>query len=467
MKTTTDYKFDVSLSDTGFNHKPDKETEVPYLHFTKKTVDVTGFLEYMVNGYCYAPVFAKDSFSMKGDRSNDTFRYSYVISIDVDHSLETMNDMVNRLEYKPTCAYTSCRNGLGGESRFRMVYCFENKIENLNEYKELVYAIFSANKLDIEEMVNGENKYDPATKVPCQIYFGNGTDTFDFTVTDTIYNIKDFNIYNNSNNNILYNKDIIDNKESVIKNYIYHTPSTNIHSNDTFNDKEFESDFWSMKMENILSKYVNVYPNLERTPLEIPDEDTPVILLPPDYIEINRVCKVGKDGRYVRVDQGTPIKIKDGQGRRRTLFWNGIIRRLINPEISFDNLIYNLLFELCYYISNYKAKNIIGKKEIFLIVKDVMKKDMTKYEYLRGADKEYIANPDYCIKHCVTKHQAVRIYEGMKTASRIGELYDCSLSNKKNLEVMKQHGLDIDNSTLQRWKKANGLTREYKKKKGS
>ena len=128
MKTTTDYTFEVSLSTKAFDHKPDKIREVPFLSFNKKTVDVTGFLEYMLEGYCYAPIFSSDSFDMEG-RCNDTFRYSYIVSIDVDHSLETMTDMVDRLEYKPTCSYTSCRNGLNGESRFRLVYCFEE--ENL------------------------------------------------------------------------------------------------------------------------------------------------------------------------------------------------------------------------------------------------------------------------------------------------------------------------------------------------
>ena len=154
MKTTTDYKFDVSISEKAYDHKPNKDTEVHLIRFTKKTVDVTGFLEYMLEGYCYAPIFANNY------RHGDNFLYSYIVSIDVDHSLETMNEMVDRLEYKPTCAYTSCQNGLlNGESRFRLVYCFEDKIERLDEYRELVYAIFNANHLDINEKVNGKGNW--------------------------------------------------------------------------------------------------------------------------------------------------------------------------------------------------------------------------------------------------------------------------------------------------------------------
>lgn len=456
MKTTTDYKFDVSISDNGFNHKPNKVTEVPYLHFTKKNVDVTEFLELMLMGYCYAPIFSKDSFGMKGDRSNGTFRYSYIVSIDVDHSLETMNEMVDRLEYKPTCAYTSCQNGLlNGESRFRLVYCFEDKIERLDEYRELVYAIFNANHLDINEKVNGEDKYDQQSKVPSQLYFGNGTETFDFTVTDIIYCKRDFNIHYNINNsidnNIIYNSNKED--KSIIENHTYH-PTNNIHLNDTFDNEQFENNYWNMRMEDILTKYIDVYSNLEHTPLPEVDDDTPYIIYPSGYIEIRRWWRKRLDGK--------PIKIKDGEGRRRKLFINGIIRRLINPSISFDNLLYNLLYELVNYISNYEADNIIDKKELFKIARDVMSKDMANYEHLRGKHKQFMVNPNYCIKYNLTKNEVKSMAAKMIRYNQIGELYDCSLTDKKNLEVMKQQGLVISPITLKRWRKRMGITK-YKK----
>lgn len=471
MKTTTDYKFDVSISEKAYDHKPNKDTEVHLIKFTKKTVDVTGFLEYMLEGYCYAPIFSKDSFGMKGDRSNGTFRYSYIVSIDVDHSLETMNEMVDRLEYKPTCSYTTCQNGLNGESRFRLVYCFENKIEKLDEYRGLVDAIFDANKLDYNEIVNGERKYDSQTRVPSQIYFGNGTDSFDFTVSDIIYNIKDFNIYyninNNIDNNILNNSSNSNKEKSVNENYIY-TPTNNIHLNDTFWDKQFEDDFNRLKIEEIIAKYVNVYPNLEHTPLEIPDDDTPYILYPDGYIEINRLCKVGKDKRYVRVKDCGTLKIKDGEGRRKTLFWNGIIRRLINPNITYDNLVYNLLYELCYYITNYNAENIIGKKEIAMIARDVMKQDMSKYEYLRNRPvkgkkepKKFITNPKYCIKHNTTKNKIKGTAGKLVRHKEYAELYDSSKTIKENVEYMKSHGVKVvSDSTLKRWRDENGLSKK-------
>ena len=463
MKTTTDYKFEVSISDKAFNHKPDKTKEIPFLHFTKKTIDIDDFLNYMLEGYCYTGVYSYDSFNM-GQKDNENYRYSYLVTIDVDHSHETMNEMINRLEFKPTCAYTSCRNGLEGESRFRLVYVFDERIEGKEDYYNLVYSILSANGVDIENEVGyRDKKYDKKSDDAIQFYIGNGTETFDFAVTDILYNKKDFSIYY-KDYYILYNTNNNINK-SINKKYINNNnPHNNIHLNDTFTNEEFESDYWNMKDDGeILYKYINIYPNLEHTPLPDVNEDTPYIIYPNDYIEINRVAKVGE--KYIRISEGSKLKIKDGQGRGRTLFFNGILRRLINPDITFDNLLYNLLFEFYHYMTNYKAENIIGRREIYNTARDVMKADMTNYEYLRNRPhKGFTTNPDYCAKHNTSRNEFKGTAGKLIRYQQIGELYDCSKTIKENVEVMKAYGLKrISEPTLKRWMKNNGITK-YKKK---
>jgi hypothetical protein len=225
---------------------------------------------------------------------------------------------------------------------------------------------------------------------------------------------------------------------------------------DTFGNDEFKTDFFSMRMEDILSKYIDIYPNIEHTPLPIVDDDIPYILFPSDYTEIRRY--------WTSKDDGRAIKLKDGQGRRRKLFLNGIIRRLIYPNITFDHLLYNLLYELVHYISNYEADNIIGKTEIFNIARSVMKEDITKYEGLRGTDRKFMANPRYCVKYGVSKKKVTPVAAyALGNGSKIGELYDCSLTDKENLEIMKEHGLVISLPTLKRWREKMGITK-YKKR---
>lgn len=442
METTLDYKFWVSFSTRKFDHKPDRETEVGKLRFTRIYTDIEGFADGIADGYCYAPIFNSATFGMS-DKTDRNFDYSSFVSLDIDHAQIDMNTMVNSLEYKPTISYTSYSNGLEGEYSYRLIYCFEDKIKGTREYSNYVYTLLEANQISIDDI-------DKRSLKASQYYNGNGCGNIDIKVSNIIYNKIDFieyykdyciinNVYNNKSINVTNNT----------------THPTIISLNDTFVNKDFEDDYWNMRMEDVLVKYLDVYPNIEHTPLPMVSDDTPYIVFPSDYIEIKRYWKKGDNGRAV--------KITDGNKRRQRLFINGIIRRLINPSITFDNLVYNLLFELVYYISNYNAEYVIDKKDIYHITRNVMKADMTRAEGLKGTGRKFMVNPRYCEKYGLNKKQVRNMACKMLRNDSIGELYDCSLTDKENLEIMKSHGLEISPITLKRWRKENGITK-YKKK---
>lgn len=442
MEITHDYRFWVSLSQQKFDHKPDRTTEVGKLRFNRAYQSVEGFASLIAKGYCYAPIFNNATFSMS-EKTDANFDNSSFISIDIDHTQVEMNSMVDSLEYKPTISYTSCSNGLDGNYSYRLIYCFSDKIKGTREYANYVQTILNANQISIDDI-------DKRSLKASQYYNGNGCGNIDIKVLNIIYDKIDFIEYYKD-----YFNDFVDSNNTESVNLTHNTTHTTIMCyNDTFVNKDFKNDYWNMRMEDVLSKYVYEYPNIEHTPLPVVDEDTPYIMFPSDYIEIKR---------YWRVEDGRTAKIKDGEGRRRKLFLNGILRRLIVPSITFDNLIYNLLFELVYYVSNFDAQNIIDKKEIFHIARNVMKADMTKYDCLKGTDRRFMVNPRYCEKYGLNKKQVRNIACKMIRNQGIGELYDCSLTDKENLEIMKENGLDVSLITLKRWRKENGITK-YKKK---
>ena len=442
MKTTQDYKFWVCLSNQKFDHKPNRETEVGKLRFQRIYTDVEGFAASIAKGYCYAPVFNSATFNMS-EKTDANFQYSSFVSIDIDHTTVDMNTMIDGLEYKPTISYTSCSNGLDDKYSYRLIYCFSDKIEGTREYSNYVYTILNANQISIDDI-------DKRSLKASQYYNGNGCGNIDIKVSNIVFNKID---YIEFYKDYFVNNTISNNSESInVTNNT--TPSTIISLNDTFVNKDFEDDYWNMRMEDVLSKYVDVFPNIEHTPLPVTDEDTPYIMFPSDYIEIKRHWKVRNDGRAV--------KIEDGYHRRKNLFVNGVIRRLINPNITFDNLIYNLLFELVYYISNYNAEYVIDKKDIYHIARNVMKADLSRAEGLKGADRKFMVNPRYCEKYGLNKRQVKNMACKMLRNDCIGELYDYSKTDKENLEVMKENGLEISPITLKRWRKENGITK-YKK----
>ena len=443
MEITQDYKFWVSLSTRKFDHKPDRDTEVGKLRFKRIYPTITDFAELISMGYCYTPIFNSAVFPIS-EKTDANFQYSSFVSIDIDHTEIDMNTMVDGLEFKPTLSYTSCSNGKEGKYSYRLIYCFSDKIEGTGDYSNYVHTILDANQIPIDDI-------DKRSLKASQLYFGNGCGNIDIKVSNIIYNKIDFIEYHKDySNNIIYTN----NTESININHIQ-TPPTIMCYGDTFVNKNFGDDFWKMRMEDILEKYLNEYPNMEHTPIPVVSDDTPYIVFPSDYVEIRRY--------WTSKDNGRAIKLKDGQGRRRKLFINGIIRRLINPSITFDNLLYNLLFELVHYISNFDAENIIGKQEIFNIARNVMKEDITQYEGLKGTTRKFMVNPRYCQKYGLSKKKARAIASYLLgNGGKIAELYDFNLKDKENLEVMKQYGLVISPSTLKRWRERMGITK-YKK----
>lgn len=443
MDTTQDYRFWVSLSTQKFDHKPDRETEVSKLRFQRIYTDVEGFAAGIAQGYCYASIFTSATFGMS-DKTDRNFNYSSFISIDIDHTDVDMNTMVDGLEYKPTLCYTSCSNGQEGKFSYRLIYCFTDKIKGTKEYSNYVQTILAANHISIDDI-------DKRSLKASQYYNGNGCGNIDIKLSNIVYNKIDFiEYYKDYYNNIIYTSNI--ESISVTNNT---TPQTIISLNDTFVNNNFKEDYWNMKMEDVLSKYIDVFPNIEHTPLPEVSDDTPYIVFPSDFVEIKRYWKKGDNGRAV--------KITDGNKRRQRLFINGIIRRLINPSITFDNLIYNLLFELVYYVSNYNAEYVIDKKDIYHIARNVMKADLSRAEGLKGSGRRFMVNPRYCEKYGLNKKQVRNMACKMLRNDNIGELYDCSKTDKENLEVMKSNGLDISLITLKRWRKESGITK-YKKK---
>ena len=64
----------------------------------------------------------------------------------------------------------------------------------------------------------------------------------------------------------------------------------------------------------------------------------------------------------------------------------------------------------------------------------------------------------------LTKRALANISRKLIHYEQIGELYDCDMTDKDNLEVMRQYGVKCSLRTLKNFKKEAGLTRKYTKR---
>lgn len=424
---------DVSISELNYEKKPQGD-DIRMMTFKKETLSVDELATLISEGYSFCSIFNKEEFGIS-DKRDSNYQYTQVIAVDIDHSPLTFDEALKKVKTIPTIAYETYSNSFDNNS-FRFLYIFNDRIESKEITKGYIREINNiiGNELGIRIDAN-------AMKV--SQYF-NGNNNQKVITNNITYSKDDFKIeYNDIKVQTKNNRE----QENII------------HLDCTFdNDSNFIKDFWTISYIELLNKYANVFKDIQHTYLPSVDDDTPIINIPNDFREIRRYWYM------VEYDDGTKMdclrKISDGNGRRKMLFLNGMIRRLIWNDISMENLIYNLVFEFIHYMVN--DGNKITKHEIFGIAQRIMKADLNDYDNLGKTTRKYMVNPMYCIKYNLSKRAVLNKLRSKIDYNEVASLYDCSISDKDNIEVMKEFGIEISIRSLKNWRKRNNITK-YRK----
>lgn len=413
-----DYSINVCLSKERYDEKPLGDV-ISKMRFECKELSVDEFANAIAEGYSFCAL-------MKNNwRRKDNFQCTSMLVYDIDHTATPMDEYIEKIEIKPTIAYTSPSNK-EGDYGFRLIYLLDFEICNLQDYYTFSKSFSEQMKMkDVDEHSHlGEQYWNGNCNCECIIYINNILNKNNI-ILNTVYKRE----YNNKNT------------KSISKYYNKITQTLVL--SDTF-----KKDYENLSFQDFIKKYYTVYPNIEHTPIEI-NEDEPIVYYPADYFEINRPSNF---------KNGETYKFADGERRRRKLYINGLVRRKINLDITFENLIFNLVYELEYYYIN--NGNRITKKDILEIATSVMKTDLDRFEDIGKPTNKFFVNPLYCEKYNVSKKEVLAKSKNKK--QYIGEFYDISLTDQQNIDVMKEYGLDISIITLKRWKKENGV-KKYKK----
>ena len=423
---------DVSISELNYDKKPQGD-DIRMMTFKKETLSVDELATLISEGYSFCSIFNKEEFGIS-DKRDSNYQYTQVIAVDIDHSPLTFDEALKKVKTIPTIAYETYSNSFDNNS-FRFLYIFNDRIESKEITKGYIREInniignelgisIDANAMKVSQYFNGNNNQKVITN---NITYSKD----DFTITNNLSKVQTKN--NREQENI-------------------------IHLDCTFdNDSNFIKDFWTISYIELLNKYANVFKDIQHSELPTVDDDTPIINIPNDFREIRRYWYM------VEYDDGTKRdclrKISDGNGRRKMLFLNGMIRRLIWNDIPMENLIYNLVFEFIHYMIN--DGNKITKHEIFGISQRIMKADLNDYDNLGKTTRKYMVNPMYCIKYNLSKRAVLNKSRGIDY-DEVASMYDCSKSDKENIDVMNEFGVKISIRSLKNWRKRNNITK-YKK----
>lgn len=427
----------INISIKSYAHKP-KSIEISKMTFNKVELKVNELCSYISKGYAFTNIFNNNGRLTIKEKKIQNFKEAWIISYDVDHNDASMYDFVDTLKIKPTISYTTPSNGKDGYC-FRLLYILDEPITTNDEYKD-IYEGF-AKYLDIFDIIDAKAKdssrYFNGSK-GCDIVC-NEENTIRLNDVRTI--VKNINCSEKgSTNNI--NRD---NKDKAI---LLANPLP-----EHFVDSEFINNFYSLDYSDFYEKcyYSGKYVNQQHTLVE-DDGTKPIIELGDDFIEIIRKYKlIDFRGKMIPVE----YKFKDGEGRRNRLWNNGMLRRKINPSITFEDVLYSLVYEICLYYDNSDGQ--LNKNTVYAIARSVMNYDINSYNPRIKKRRSYIASSAYCQIHGISKRKAVAMYQAKKRSkSTVIEYYYREGLTTKDVEALiKESGESIDISTIRKWFKKN------------
>ena len=417
MKERNDFHFEISISEKSYRTKPSSE-DYKCMKFHKVVVNPGMFMEYIRLGYSYCHVYKNDY------RSNKTFLYTYFVNIDVDDSQISMSQCINRAVIKPTLAYTTFSNMKNGLYSYRLIYCFSEQIDaQIYEplYKKVcAYANLSATK-------------DNCGRVLAQLMNGNSLPDMESYLSNRIYEISDF-APKGSLQLYVYGDRVYNSNETKNTNY------SNSKESNKYYSYKITLDLRNLESKSFLDKY-SYLGIVDQTKLDYNEKG--YCIIPESFYKVyNRIVWSDKQAR---------IKpFKDGEGRHKRLFADACVIRKIEPEITFEKMLYNLVYRRNWFYDN--SDHTLTNTLLIEIAKQVLAKPLSDMDNIQPSKHgKFATSWKYCRDNKINRRSYARKIQKDLNYKSIGEWYDLSLSVSENLEYANQNGIQVSSSTLRRF----------------
>lgn len=415
----------LNITTEAFKQKPQSYSN---LKFIQVETSIEGMAELIKKGYGFTSLYnVKNLVTKTKNKSN--WKETWFLGFDIDHHNETMEEVYDKLSVKPSIAYETPSNK-NNDYCFRLVYVLDKPINNIDEFK--YYYLSFSEYLGISKLIDNKAK-------DCTRYF-NGSYNCKIKVNkESIIDLSKYSLKEYSENCRPYNKK---------KNELYYVDCEK--QNDIKCDETIKRDFYKLDYIDFYEKYMNKFPNRERTYIEH-TEDDPIIYIPKGYLEIIRTFAVNKTDKGVDYHQ---IIWKDGQNRGKKLLCNMTLRRFITPSLTIEGLLYCIAYEITHNFDN--SDGGLTKSRMFSIAAESMSVDLSLPNKLKDefyTSKKWYVNKEYCIKYNVSVKQ-VRNEQIAKSRSKdplIEAFYENGLTAKEVHDIIIDNGHDIDISTVYRW----------------
>lgn len=443
----------LTLSQNAIKGK--NKEQLKYENFLIRNLKPNQLLTWIKLGYAYGGIFeTENDLITPKQRNNKNWRGSQIITFDIDNCQSDISlyEYIETLQQKPTIAYTTINNLIRkanddkAYSRFRLLYCFDDIITDERTYKALYYELsqYALNHRLLDE----RKKDDDCGVIVTQIFFGNNSDDIITYNSNIIYNIKDFNIEINNVEKKNNDGDITSKQESrksIKKEY----------------NNEVINDFFSLNRNQFIGKYKDTFAFINETKLNYNDRG--YAMLNDDYINITFKYEIKpyQSNEQIKFKPFLHI-LKDGEHRRKTLFNHSVLRKQIKPNITFEEMLFNVIYEAFYFCDN--QDNQLTNEILYDIAKNALN---DKYHINTTNKKKFKVNKTYCQENNISANSYSKVVRKMLNYEQIGEVYDIRLSVKENLIILREMGIKVSLMTLYRFCKEFGINPKGEKRKES
>lgn len=493
VANTTNYLIEFTLSDqelfnkeiasalTGTNKDPhnreirkkygyDPNTGLSYRRYYGSTKEL---YQALITGRTYCHLFnpettRKDGSFGSSEKNDSNFAGSYVIGVDIDEtSYYSVDEFVDQLTLKPTFYYTSYSNKMFDPetceckgARFRLMYVVSQKIEGSYYYRYCANCLDQIIERDTKEAIHDR------CNIRCAQYY-NGTNIYNSSLitqtgyNGTIYDLSDFGISDQG-----YLQYLMDYCE-------YKTRST-------IRTSEINSEITRMKIK------LGIQDDQEK-PVESISEDSrateestisPQLIADMKNQSYDQFMRYNRwkydyiyrseqgewiDDLYQRVDDNyfslywNTTKVKDGCKRRKKLYQRICLRRVMNPDIDADSLLFNA------YEDRYRFFEIDSDLDIDCLVRNVeaaMKLTVDEIEEQFSDNLKYLrsrsAKRGYIFKSGIDTADRNRLAKEIRYLE-LDDHYNRNLSISENLKNLQDQGYQICIKSLYNYCNERGI----------
>lgn len=394
----------VGISDLKYTTKPtDGKTVNNSLY--NKDLSINDLAICIGNGQTFCNAF-------KGKRGKDNFDKTEIIVLDIDHTkvdLDYIKKSINGIIYYPTFS-----DGKDNLHSFRVIVKLNEYITTRNEYA------FYANIL-IKMLESKGVEVDMSCNQAERMFFGTCNKV---EVYDTDFNYTKFYLKKYAEDNNFDFKTLSQTQVMKFTSQSKSSPKSKENGLKKDYNSKLVNDFMSrMSYGLFLKNYLYYFEIIEKPKIDWNEDE--LCRKVEDYIEIKN-----------RWRNKQIVKYQIGEDRKNKLFNRLIVKKQICPEVSFECLLVNAVYDVVHYFVN--SDNKLNKEWLYHIVKMVYDNDYTK-----STTTKRKLNMELIREQGISWQSVVQGERRIENENNILSCFDSNLSLKDNYNVFINKGFKL------------------------